>query len=110
MKDYSVTIKNIHISPQKLNLVARSYVGKNLDDALQVASFQEKKAAKVMKKGIQSLIGNLENNHSEDYTEYKLVGVEVNKAFVLRRVMYRAKGRADMIKKRFSSIKLTASV
>ena len=53
-------------SPQKLNLVAETIRGMKVEAALASLDFNRKKAARDVKKVLQSAVANAENNHSLD--------------------------------------------
>ena len=78
--------------------------GKNVDDALRTLSFAPKKAARIVKKVLESAIANAEHNHGADIDELKVSTIEVNPAPTFRRYRARAKGRGSHIIKRNSHI------
>ena len=59
-------MRNIRISPQKLNLVAQLIRGKKVAAALADLEFSQKRIADDVKKTLESAIANAENNHSLD--------------------------------------------
>ena len=50
------------ISPQKARLVADQIRGKSVDQALEILTFSNKKAADLVKKVLESAIANAEHN------------------------------------------------
>jgi large subunit ribosomal protein L22 len=92
------------ISPQKVRLVADQVRGLPVDKALEVLQFSPKKAAELMKKVLESAIANAEHNEGADIDELTVAKVFVDEGPTMKRIMPRAKGRADRILKRSSHI------
>ena len=67
---------------------------------LNILEFSTKKAAQFVKKVIQSAIANAEHNNGADVDELKVATIFVDEGITLKRIMPRAKGRADRISKR----------
>jgi len=97
-------VRNIRISPQKLNLVAASIRGKNVEKALADLSFSKRRIAGDVKKALQSAIANAENNHQLDVDALYVKEAYVGKAMVLKRFRARARGRVGKIQKPFSNL------
>lgn len=102
-------LRHARISPQKCRLVADQIRGQSVASALQILSFSPKKAARMVKKVLESAIANAEHNHGADVDELKVAIVEVNEAPTLRRYRARAKGRGAKIIKRNSHIKIAVA-
>ncbi len=94
----------IRISPQKLNLVAQMIRGKKVETALAELTFSPKKAARDVKKVLQSAIANAENNHDLDVDQLVVCEAFVGKNLVMRRFRPRARGRVGRIIKPFSQL------
>ncbi|KXF80883.1 50S ribosomal protein L22 [Enterovibrio sp. ZSDZ35] len=92
------------ISPQKARLVADQVRGKNVAQALEILTFSDKKAADLIKKVLESAIANAEHNEGADIDELSVAKIFVDEGPVMKRIMPRAKGRADRILKRSSHI------
>ena len=97
-------LRHARISAQKGRLVADQVRGLPVEQALDVLSFSNKKAAGIVKKVLESAIANAEHNHGADIDELKVSTVEVNEAPTFRRYRARAKGRGARIIKRNSHI------
>lgn len=97
-------VRNIRISPQKLNLVAASIRGKNVEKALADLSFSKRRIAGDVKKALQSAIANAENNHQLDVDALYVKEAYVGKAMVLKRFRARARGRVGKIQKPFANL------
>ncbi|MES1069785.1 50S ribosomal protein L22 [Vibrio cholerae] len=92
------------ISPQKARLVADQIRGKSVDQALELLTFSNKKAAELVKKVLESAIANAEHNEGADIDDLRVAKIFVDEGPVMKRIMPRAKGRADRILKRSSHI------
>ncbi|MFC3023265.1 50S ribosomal protein L22 [Vibrio zhugei] len=92
------------ISPQKARLVADLIRGKSVDQALETLTFSNKKAAELVKKVLESAIANAEHNEGADIDDLRVAKIFVDEGPIMKRIMPRAKGRADRILKRSSHI------
>jgi large subunit ribosomal protein L22 len=92
------------ISPQKARLVADLIRGKSVDQALEILTFSNKKAAVLVKKVLESAIANAEHNEGADIDDLNVAKIFVDEGPIMKRIMPRAKGRADRILKRSSHI------
>ncbi|AMG30352.1 50S ribosomal protein L22 [Grimontia hollisae] len=92
------------ISPQKARLVADQVRGKNVAQAIEILTFSDKKAATLIKKVLESAIANAEHNEGADIDDLSVAKIFVDEGPVMKRIMPRAKGRADRILKRSSHI------
>ncbi len=97
-------MRNIRISPQKLNLVAQMIRGKKVAAALADLEFSQKRIADDVKKTLESAIANAENNHSLDVDDLVVAQAFVGKALVMKRFAARARGRGTRIEKPFSHL------
>lgn len=102
-------LKFARIAPQKARLVADQIRGVEVENALQILSFSNKKAAHIVKKVLESAIANAEHNEGADIDELKVSAVMVDEGPVYKRIQARAKGRANRILKRTSHIVVTVS-
>ena len=92
------------ISPQKARLVADQIRGKSVDQALEILTFSNKKAAVLVKNVLESAIANAEHNEGADIDDLNVAKIFVDEGPIMKRIMPRAKGRADRILKRSSHI------
>ncbi|MDX1302546.1 50S ribosomal protein L22 [Pseudomonadota bacterium] len=92
------------ISPQKARLVADQLRGKPVAQALEILQFSNKKAAELIKKVLDSAIANAEHNEGADIDDLNVAKIFVDEGPTMKRIMPRAKGRADRILKRSSHI------
>ena len=92
-------VKGVRLSAQKGRLVADQIRGLSVDKALNILSFSPKKAAVIIKKGLESAIANAEHNDGADIDELKVTTIYIDKGASLKRMMARAKGRGNSIEK-----------
>ena len=97
-------LRNLRVSPQKLNLVVAMIRGMDANKALSALSFSRRRIAGDVKKVLQSAIANAENNHSLDVDRLKVKEAHVGKGLVMKRFKARARGRGARILKPFSHL------
>jgi large subunit ribosomal protein L22 len=97
-------LKYARISAQKARLVAAQVRNQPVGRALEVLAFSNKKAARFIKKVLDSAIANAEHNEGADIDELKVATIQVDEGPTLKRVHARAKGRANRVFKRTSHI------
>ena len=61
-----VVLKNLRVSPQKLNLVLEMIRRQKADVAISKLQFSKKRISKEVEKALKSVVSNAENNHSLD--------------------------------------------
>ena len=97
-------VRNLRVSPRKLNLVAGLIRGKKVDTALADLEFSRKRIAQDVRKGVMSAVANAENNHNLDVNDLIVSEAWVGKNLVMKRFAARGRGRASSIMKPFSQI------
>ncbi|MGQ0664146.1 MAG: 50S ribosomal protein L22 [Pseudomonadota bacterium] len=97
----------MRVSPRKLNLVAALIRGKAASAALAELTFSKRRIADQVKKVLEAAIANAENNHQLDVDRLFVAEAFVGRAFALRRLHARARGRAASIMKPFSHLTVT---
>jgi len=95
----TAVVKGVRLSAQKGRLVADQIRGLPVDKALNLLTFSPKKAAVIIKKGLESAIANAEHNDGADIDELKVTTIHVDEGASLKRSMARAKGRNYKIEK-----------
>ena len=100
-------LRGARLSAQKGRLVADLIRGKPVDQAINILAFTPKKAAKIIKKVLESAIANAEHNNGADIDELKVTVIHVEKGPVLKRFQARAKGRGNRIVKPTCHVFLT---
>ena len=102
-------LKNTRISAQKVRLVADQIRGLPVDNAINLLTFSNKKAAKIIKKVLESAIANAEHNDAADVDELFVSEIMVDEGPTMKRWRPRAKGRATPIIKRTCHITVAVS-
>ena len=102
-------LRGARLSAQKARLVADQVRGRQVEDALNLLSFSSKKGADVIRKLLNSAIANAEHNEGADVDELKISEIYVDEGMTMKRIMPRAKGRADRILKRSCHISITVA-
>ena len=97
-------LRNVRISPIKLNLVAGMIRGKTAEQALRVLTFSKRRISDDVKKTLLSAVSNAENNHGMDIDQLVVVEAHVGKGAVMKRWRPRARGRVGRIQKPFSNL------
>jgi large subunit ribosomal protein L22 len=102
-------LRNIRISPRKLNLVAGLIRNRPAADAVATLTFSKRRIAQDVRKVLESAIANAENNHQLDVDRLIVSRAEVGKSVVMRRFHARGRGRSARIEKWFSHIKIVVA-
>lgn len=97
-------LSHARISAQKVRLVADQVRGLEVEQALEILTFSNKKAADMVKSVLDSAIANAEHNDGADIDELKVAEIMVDEGPTMKRIRPRAKGRANRILKRSSHI------
>jgi large subunit ribosomal protein L22 len=97
-------VRNLRISPQKLNLVAAMIRGKKVQTALTELEFSRKRIAGDVRKCLMSAVANAENNHGLDVDDLVVSEAWVGKNLVMKRFHARGRGRSGGIIKPFAEI------
>lgn len=99
-------LKYARISPRKVRRITDLVKGKKAGDALVNLGFLPHKGSKIVAKVLKSAIANAEQKKVADPESMKIMNILVDQGPTMKRMMPRAMGRADMIKKRTSHITL----
>jgi len=102
-------MKRVRISPYKARLVIDQIRGKDVDEALSLLRLSKRKAARFILKALESAIANAENNHDMDVDELWVREAYVDEGPTLKRIKPRARGMADLIRRRTCHITVVLS-
>ncbi len=94
----------VRISPKKARLVIDRIRGKPVEEARRILAFSPKKAARIIRKVLESAVANAVNNFEMDEDALWVVKAYVDEGPRMRRLKPRAFGRADIIQRRTSHI------
>jgi len=76
-------LRGVRLSVDKGRLVADLIRGKKVDQALNILTFTQKKAAGIVKKVLESAIANAEHNDGADIDELKVKTIYVEQGATL---------------------------
>ena len=107
--EVSAKLKGAQMAAQKARLVADQIRGKSVEEALLLLEYSPRKGAMLIKIVLNSAIANAEHNEGADVDELKVSTIYIDEGRTMKRIMPRAKGRADRILKRSCHITLTVA-
>lgn len=102
-KTFKASHQHARLSPYKARPVIDLVRGKNVDEALTILEWQDRRAAPMIRKVIQSALANASNDLEADLKRLFVMDARVDGAGLLngrKRFMQRAMGRAFPILKR----------
>jgi large subunit ribosomal protein L22 len=102
-------VRNLRISPRKLNLVAGLIRNQPASAAVATLTFSKRRIAGQVRKALESAIANAENNHQLDVDRLFVTRAEVGRAIVMKRFHARGRGKASRIEKWFSHLKIVVA-
>ncbi len=94
----------VRISPRKVRTITALIKGKGVDEALAVLRFTPNRAARAVAKLVMSAAANAEHNLELARDTLRVSRAYVDSGPSVKRMQARARGRADVIKKRSSHI------
>ncbi|MBU6214245.1 50S ribosomal protein L22 [Patescibacteria group bacterium] len=99
-------LKSHNQTPRKVRLVTDLVKGKPVARALEELAFLPRRAAEPVAKLIKSAAANAKNK-GQDIDSLKIESITVESAGMLKKYMPRAFGRASLIRRRKSRVKVT---
>lgn len=108
-KQAKAIAKYIRISPRKARAVIDLIRGKAVAEAFAILKFTPHKATESINKVLKSAVANAEHNYEMNADALVVREAYIDAGPTLKRVMPRARGRADVIKKRSSHITIVVS-
>jgi len=99
-------VRHIRMSPQKARIVADMVRGRKASDALGILHFTPKKPARIIEKILRSALANAEEKNVTDPEDMTIETIFVDRGPVIKRMLPRARGRADVLRKPLSHITL----
>lgn len=96
--------KYLKISPKKAKLIADLIRGKNVNDAIEILKYTPKNGARLFLKVLKSAVANAEQKKIIDIDNLFVKSAVAEKSFMLKRVMPKAMGRADIYKRKYSHL------
>ena len=101
--------KSVRISPIKARLVIDLIRGKDAKDAQVILKNYNNKAARLIKKVLDSAIANAINNNKMDEKKLFVSEARVDMAPTMKRIMFDSRGHVGRKDKRTSHINVTVS-
>ncbi|MCF7931694.1 MAG: 50S ribosomal protein L22 [Acholeplasmataceae bacterium] len=96
--------KTVRIAPRKARLVIDLIRGKDIKEAQAILMFTPRGASPIILKVLNSAIANAEHNNNANAEHLYVKEAFVNEGVRIKRLLPRAKGRGDIIKKRTSHV------
>ena len=100
----SAKISYARVSVTKACFVLDAIRGKNVNEALAILQYNNRKGSKVIYKLLQSAVANAENNNGLKADNLYIAECFANKGPTMKRIHPRAQGRAYRIEKKTSHI------
>lgn len=94
----------VRITPRKARQLVDLIRGKGVDEALGILRFTPKAASGIVEKVLRSAIANAENNYNMNKANLYVATAYVDQGPSLKRVLPKARGTANIIRKRSSHI------
>ena len=104
MEEARAVARYLRVSPLKARQVADLVRGKNVNEAVGILKYTNKKSAPLISKVLKSAIANAEHNNDMDSDELYVSEIYVDEGPTLKRMRPRAYGRADVRRHRTSHI------
>ena len=105
-KEVKAINKMIRTSSQKLNLIIKDIRKKDINVAVNILKFSNKRVSKEVLKTLNSAVANAENNNNLDIDKLVVKEAYVGKSLRMKRFRPMSKGRAFQIIKPFSRLTL----
>ena len=105
-KEVKAINKMIRTSSQKLNLIIKDIRKKDINAAVNILKFSNKRVSKEVLKTLNSAVANAENNNNLDIDKLVVKEAYVGKSIRMKRFRPMSKGRAFQIIKPFSRLTL----
>ena len=97
-------LRHARISARKVKIVIDLIRGKKVKEAIAILKYTNKAAAPMVEKLVKSAMANAVNNHQMDESKLYIAEIYANQGPTMKRIMPRAKGSANRIRKRTSHI------
>nr|WP_265446652.1 50S ribosomal protein L22 [Acetivibrio straminisolvens] len=99
-------LRYARISSRKVRIVLDLIKGKDIDEAYAILKYTPKASSEILYKLLKSAEANATNNNGLNRDNLYVAEAFANQGPTLKRIMPRAKGSADRIRKRTSHITL----
>jgi large subunit ribosomal protein L22 len=99
-------LRHLRIAPRKVRLVADLIRGKNVEEALAILQFTNKRSSLPIAKLLQSAVANADQKEGVDVDRLFVKTITVDGGPTIKRFRPRAMGRATPILKRTSHVSI----
>lgn len=96
--------RNAPIAPKKVRLILDEIRGKRVDEAMSLLRFMPTPHARLVAKAVRSAVANAENNYNLQPRTLRIARAHAGDGVTFRRLLPRARGRADSMRRRRSNI------
>jgi large subunit ribosomal protein L22 len=104
MMETKASAKTVRVTPRKARLVIDLIRGKDVKEAQAILMFTPRAASPIILKVLNSAIANAEHNDNMNPENLYVKEAFINEGVRIKRLLPRAKGQGDIIKKRTSHV------
>ncbi len=104
MMETKASAKTVRVAPRKARLVIDLIRGKDVREAQAILMFTPRAASPIILKVLNSAIANAEHNDNMNPENLYVKEAFINEGVRIKRLLPRAKGQGDIIKKRTSHV------
>lgn len=102
--EFKASLKNIRVSPSKLEVVVSAVRGKGVQQALDALHFSQKRHAHTVEMVVRSALNNASQARGVNVDKLFVKKIAVDKGFTRRWFMPRARGSSSRILKRHTHV------
>src|SRR5438105_10636610 len=107
--EYSAHHRFADMSARKIRPFASLIRGRQADEAIELLRFLPNKSARLLEQVLKSALGNAEFKGARHLDDLVIVDSRVDGGPMMKRIMPRARGTANVIKRRLAHISITLS-
>jgi large subunit ribosomal protein L22 len=105
--EYAAHHRFADMSPRKIRPFAALIRGRRADEAMEALRFFPNKSARLLEQVLKSALGNAEDRGARHLDDLIVAESRVDGGPIMKRIMPRARGSANSIKRRYSHIHIT---
>jgi large subunit ribosomal protein L22 len=107
--EYAAHHRFADMSARKLRPFASLIRGRRADEALEALRFLPNKSARLLEQVLKSALGNAEDRGARAIDDLVITESRVDQGPMMKRIMPRARGSANVIRRRLAHIHITLS-
>src|ERR1700745_3381152 len=107
--EYKARHRFADMSARKVRPFATLIRGRRADEAVELLRFLPNKSARLLEQCLKSALGNAEDKGARHIDDLIIVESRVDGGPMMKRIMPRARGTANVIKRRLAHIRITLS-